>query len=187
MQRPATQCHDGSANSHQLNEEGEVHGYSVRWHRSRQERLRRVHGVNEAGKAELVRPSVARAKLHELIAALPPCVIGMQACSGAHHWGRLFVAHGHTVRLMAPKFVVPSRLSGQAWQERCGRRRRDLRSPAASHHALRARQECGGQSNLVAGDLLSELQPPRRAHRAVRPARLPQGPARTRGRSSSCA
>lgn len=44
-----------------------------------------VHGINKAGKPELVRPSVARDKLHELIAALPPCVIGMEACSGAHH------------------------------------------------------------------------------------------------------
>ena len=72
-----------------------------------------VHGVNEAGKPELVRPSVPRARLHELIAALPPCVIGMEACSGAHQWARLFMAHGHTVRLMAPKFVAPYRLSGK--------------------------------------------------------------------------
>ena len=56
-----------------------------------------VHGVNEAGKPELVRPSVPRARLHELIAALPPCVIGMEACSGAHHWARLFMAHGHAI------------------------------------------------------------------------------------------
>jgi transposase len=72
-----------------------------------------VHGVNEAGKAELVRPSVARAKLAELIAALPPCVVGMEACTGAHYWARLFMSHGHTVRLMAPKFVAPYRLSGK--------------------------------------------------------------------------
>ncbi len=72
-----------------------------------------VHGINEVGKPELVRPNVARARLHELIAALPPCVIGIEACSGAHHWARLFMAHGHTVRLMAPKFVVPYRLSGK--------------------------------------------------------------------------
>ena len=72
-----------------------------------------VHGVNEWGKPGLVRPSVARAKLHELIASLAPCVIGMEACSGAHHWARLFMRHGHTVRLMAPKFVVPYRLSGK--------------------------------------------------------------------------
>lgn len=72
-----------------------------------------VHGVNEAGKPALVRPSVARAKLHEFIAGLPPCTIGMEACSGAHHWARLFAAQGHSVKLMAPKFVAPYRLSGK--------------------------------------------------------------------------
>ncbi|HEY1089936.1 MAG TPA: IS110 family transposase [Burkholderiaceae bacterium] len=72
-----------------------------------------LHGVDEAGKPALVRPAVARTKLLEAIAALPPCVIGMEACSGAHHWARLFQAQGHTVRLMAPKFVVPYRLSGK--------------------------------------------------------------------------
>lgn len=72
-----------------------------------------VHGVNEAGKAELVRPAVPRDKLLALIAALPPCVIGMEACSGAHHWARLFQAHGHTLLLVAPKFVMPYRMTGK--------------------------------------------------------------------------
>jgi len=72
-----------------------------------------VHGINEAGKPELVKPNVARDKLVELIAALPPCVIGMEACSGAHHWARRFEALGHTVRLIAPKFVTPYRMSGK--------------------------------------------------------------------------
>jgi transposase len=72
-----------------------------------------VHGVNAAGKPEMVRPKVARAQLHELVAKLPPCTIGMEACSGAHYWARLFVQHGHTVRLIAPKFVAPYRMSGR--------------------------------------------------------------------------
>lgn len=45
-----------------------------------------VHGVDEAGRAALVRPSVARDKLHALVAALPPCIVAMEACSGGHHW-----------------------------------------------------------------------------------------------------
>ena len=49
-----------------------------------------VHGVDGAGKPVLVRPSVARDKLLKLIAALPPCLIGMEACSGAHQWAREF-------------------------------------------------------------------------------------------------
>lgn len=72
-----------------------------------------LHGVDATGKPVLVRPSVARAKLLELVASLPACLIGMEACSGGHHWARLFAAHGHTVRLMAPKFVTPYRLSGK--------------------------------------------------------------------------
>ncbi len=72
-----------------------------------------VHGVNEAGKATLVKSAVPRAKLEEVVAVPPPCVIGLEACSGAHHWARSFQAHGHTVKLMAPKFVAPYRLSGK--------------------------------------------------------------------------
>jgi transposase len=72
-----------------------------------------VHGVNEAGKPELIKPKVTRDQLLPLVANLPPCVIGMEACTGAHHWARLFRQHGHTVRLIAPKFVTPYRMSGK--------------------------------------------------------------------------
>ena len=72
-----------------------------------------VHGVDDNGKPVLVKPKVARDKLVELIAQLPPCVIGMEACSGAHHWARQFRPYGHTVKLMAPKFVTPYRMSGK--------------------------------------------------------------------------
>ena len=72
-----------------------------------------VHGVDESGKPVLVRPEVPRSKLLVMIASLPPCLIGMEACSGAHHWARAFSAFGHTVRLMAPKFVAAYRMSGK--------------------------------------------------------------------------
>ena len=72
-----------------------------------------LHGVDDNGKPVLVKPKVARDKLAELIAQLPPCVVGMEACSGAHHWARQFRPYGHTVKLMAPKFVTPYRMSGK--------------------------------------------------------------------------
>ena len=72
-----------------------------------------MHGIDESGKAVLVRPSVRRDQLPELIATLPSCLIGMEACSGAHHWARRFRQYGHTVKLMAPKFVAPYRMSGK--------------------------------------------------------------------------
>ena len=72
-----------------------------------------VHGVSETGQAVLIKPKVARDQLHTLVAQLPPCRIGMEACTGAHHWARLFSQHGHTVKLMAPKFVAPYRMAGK--------------------------------------------------------------------------
>ena len=72
-----------------------------------------VHGVDEFGKPALVRPEVPRVKLLELIANLPPCLIGMEACSGAHHWSREFAKYHHTVRMMVPKFVTPYSMSGK--------------------------------------------------------------------------
>ena len=88
-----------------------------------------VHGLNEHGKPELKRPTVPRAKLLELVATLPPCLIGMEACSGAHHWARQFAPFGHTVRLMAPKFVAPYRQSG-------GRSKNDAADDAAICEAV---------------------------------------------------
>ena len=72
-----------------------------------------VHGVNESGQAELVKPKLSRDQLLPLIANLPPCLIGMEACSGAHHWARLFREYGRTIKLMAPNFVTPYRMSGK--------------------------------------------------------------------------
>jgi transposase len=38
---------------------------------------------------------------------LPPCIIAMEACCGAHQLGRLLKAQGHEVRLMSPEYVRP--------------------------------------------------------------------------------
>ena len=72
-----------------------------------------VHGVDAAGRVALQRPAVPRDKLLALVAELPPCTNGMTSCSGAHHWALQFSAFGHAVRLVAPKFVTPYRLSGK--------------------------------------------------------------------------
>jgi transposase len=71
-----------------------------------------LHGVDGAGHVVLKR-TVRRDQLTEVVSALPRCLIGMEACSGAHEWGRRFQGVGHTVRLMAPKFVAPYRKSGK--------------------------------------------------------------------------
>ena len=65
-----------------------------------------VHGVNRQGKVEL-RKQLKRDQVVVFFANLPACLIGMEACSSAHHWARKLQALGHTVRLMAPQFVKP--------------------------------------------------------------------------------
>ena len=71
-----------------------------------------VHGVNAAGR-QVLRRTVRREQLGALVAQWPACLIGMEACSGAQEWARQFQALGHTVRLMAPKFVAPYRKGGK--------------------------------------------------------------------------
>ena len=65
-----------------------------------------IHGVDARGKAVL-RKQLKRGEMVNFFATLPPCLIGMEACSSAHHWARKLIAVGHEVRLMAPQFVKP--------------------------------------------------------------------------------
>jgi transposase len=65
-----------------------------------------VHGVDERGKTVL-RKQLRRAQVAVFFGNLPPCLIGMEACASAHHWGRTLERYGHTVRLMASQFVKP--------------------------------------------------------------------------------
>ena len=67
-----------------------------------------IHGVDKHDKCKL-RKTVKRNKLLAEVAKLPPCIIGVEACSGAHYWAREFTKLGHDVRIMASKFVIPYR------------------------------------------------------------------------------
>jgi transposase len=71
-----------------------------------------MHGIDEHGKAVLKR-TVSRGKVLEVMAGIGPCLVGVEACSGAHHWARELGKLGHTVRIMAPRFVAPYRKSGK--------------------------------------------------------------------------
>src|SRR5208282_6228278 len=68
--------------------------------------LFQLHGVNGRGKA-IVRKQLKRTELSKFFMNLPPCLIGMEACAGAHFWARKLMEFGHTVKLMAPQFVKP--------------------------------------------------------------------------------
>src|SRR5260370_6913755 len=63
-----------------------------------------VHGVDVDG-AVVIRKRITRAKLLEFFAALPPCLVGIEACPTAHYWSRRLQALGHTVRLLPPSYL----------------------------------------------------------------------------------
>lgn len=63
-----------------------------------------LHAVDKVGKVVL-RRRTTRGELMKTVANLPTCLIGMEACGGAHYWAREFQKHGHVVKLMAPQFV----------------------------------------------------------------------------------
>src|ERR1700704_881386 len=65
-----------------------------------------VHGIDPAGKV-LVRKQLRRAEVPGFFAALPPCLVGMEACGTSHHWARELTGLGHEVRLMPPAYVKP--------------------------------------------------------------------------------
>jgi transposase len=65
-----------------------------------------IHGVNEAGKAEIKR-KLRRSELIPFFEKQSACTVVMEACGAGHHWGRMLTGLGHTVRLIAPETVKP--------------------------------------------------------------------------------
>src|SRR5258708_19662656 len=65
-----------------------------------------LHGVDES-EQPVLRRTLRRGALERFFAAMPPTVIGMEACGGAHHWARVLPGLGHEVRLLPPHYVKP--------------------------------------------------------------------------------
>tara|TARA_R110002110_G_scaffold375303_1_gene585034 strand:+ start:2765 stop:3799 length:1035 start_codon:yes stop_codon:yes gene_type:complete len=65
-----------------------------------------VHGIDAEG-AVVVRRKLSRSRVLAYFSKLEPCLVGMEACATAHHWGREIRARGHEVKLMPPQFVKP--------------------------------------------------------------------------------
>lgn len=65
-----------------------------------------LHGAGPDGSV-VFRKKLSRAKLPGFLARQPRCIVAMEACGGAHHWGREIGALGHEVRLIPPQYVKP--------------------------------------------------------------------------------
>lgn len=65
-----------------------------------------VHGIDASG-AVVVRRQLRRLQVERFFAALAPCVVGMEACGGAHYWARVLRRLGHEVRLLPAQYVKP--------------------------------------------------------------------------------
>lgn len=67
-----------------------------------------LHGVDGTG-AVVLRKRLGRSQFLAFFEQHPRCVVAMEACGSAHHWGRAFLALGHEVRLVPPQHARPFR------------------------------------------------------------------------------
>ncbi len=65
-----------------------------------------AHGADASGRVVL-RKKLRRAQVLEFFGRQPRCVVAMEACGGAHFWGREIGRLGHEVRLIPPAYVKP--------------------------------------------------------------------------------
>ncbi len=65
-----------------------------------------LHGATAEGKP-VFRKKLSRGKFLSFLAKVPPCVVVMEACGGAHFWGRQIIALGHACKLIPPIYVKP--------------------------------------------------------------------------------
>lgn len=71
-----------------------------------------LHGVDEQGRVQLCK-TVKANKLLELLRALEPCLVAMEACSMAHWWARQIEALKHSVKLLPAQYVRAYRIGGK--------------------------------------------------------------------------
>ncbi|WP_140849555.1 IS110 family transposase [Paracoccus sp. FO-3] len=65
-----------------------------------------IHGATSDGRA-VFRKKLSRPQFAKFMAALPPCLVAMEACGTAHYWGRELGRFGHDIRLIPPVYVKP--------------------------------------------------------------------------------
>ena len=65
-----------------------------------------LHGATAEGKPVFGK-KLSREKFLVFLSEAPPCLVVMEACGGAHYWGRQIIALGHRCMLIPPIYVKP--------------------------------------------------------------------------------
>lgn len=65
-----------------------------------------IHAIAKNGEV-ISKRKLKRTDLEPYFRKIPKCLVGMESCATAHHWGRVLKAAGHNVKLMPPSFVKP--------------------------------------------------------------------------------
>ncbi len=105
-----------------------------------------VVGLDQRG-AIVLRQKWSRGQVESRFANMPPCLIGMEACVGAHHLSRQLKGLGHDARLMPAKYVL-----FEGTEERFPRRGGDRRGGATANEVCgdedrRSAQSAGAASS----------------------------------------
>jgi transposase len=95
-----------------IDKEGEVMKTITRIGLDLAKNIFQVHAVDKHEHVVL-RKTLKRHQVLRFFAQCPACLIGIEACSGAHYWARELEKLGHRVKIMAPQFVVPYRKNGK--------------------------------------------------------------------------
>ena len=88
-----------------------------------------IVGHDERG-AIVLRQKWSRGQVEARFANMPPCLVGMEACVGAHHLSRKLNSLGHNARLMPAKYVPSLQIALATYPKRLARIHTSLRTSA---------------------------------------------------------
>ena len=154
-----------------------------------------VDGIDAEG-AVVIRRQIRRAQLLLVFSRLTPCLVGMEACAGAHYWARELTKIGHEVRLIPPSYVKPFVKRGKTDAADAEAICTAVTQPTMRFVPVKTEVQRAMLMSHRARDLLvrqlTQLANAIRAHlgefRLVVPEMRPQyGPSRCRGRSGGAA